>query len=62
MLYDYIWEKYRKFLQTIKNFNKENLWWLNSNKQEPKKYRFCYPFCIKIIKAEDKNNNYTSCA
>lgn len=25
MLYDYIWEKYRKFLQTIKNFNKENL-------------------------------------
>ena len=62
MLYDYIWEKYRKFLQTIRNFNKENLWWLNSNKQEPKKYRFCYPFCIKIIKAEDKNNNYTSCA
>ena len=59
--YDYIWEKYRKNLQTIKDIKKEHLWWLRSNKQLDK-YRFCYPFCIKIIKTENKDKPNTSCA
>lgn len=42
-LYDFIWEKYRRFL---KDPNKKNdlLWWKNPNTPS----KICYPFTIKI--------------
>ena len=64
MLYDLIWEKYRKYLQALTEIKKEELWWVRSNKYQEKNssYRFCYPFCIKIIKTIDKNQPCTTCA
>ena len=56
MLYDYIWEKYKKFL-SLSNKSDNEIWWRSKNENN----KICYPFLIRItIQLENKDK--TKCA
>ena len=55
-LYDYIWEKYRKFL-SISNKSDDEIWWRSKNENT----KICYPFLIRIT-IQLKNKEKTKCA
>lgn len=55
-LYDYIWEKYKRYLRDP-NIDESKLWWKREYKN--KNYQFCYPFSIKICFNE---KNVSRCA
>ena len=58
MLYDYIYEKNRKFLISIIKSDEE-IWWRTKRKN----IKFCYPFIIRITKIFYINNiTYTKCS
>ena len=56
MLYDYIWEKYKKFL-SLSNKSDNEIWWRSKNDNN----KICYPFLIRIT-IQLQNKDKTKCA
>ena len=56
MLYDYIWEKYKKFL-SLSNKSDNEIWWRSKNENN----KICYPFLIRIT-IQLQNKDKTKCA
>ena len=55
-LYDFIWEKYRRFLKEP-NKSEDKLWWRNNTNTS----KVCYPFKIKICKSDDYTYQCDKC-
>ena len=56
MLYDFIWEKNKKFLASTNKSDNE-IWWRTKNE----KVKSCYPFIIRVTK-QIENSRFTKCA